>query len=144
MTTKNMTTQSPTCAILADRHTALSEGVRGLLESVFQTVYIVADAESLREGALRLSPALIVLDLSLVGSDFSCLLKEVHELSPGSSLMVLSVHDEATVARTALACGAQSVVLKRSVGSDFLTAVSAVLRDEEYVSPGFGLTAPAP
>ena len=133
--------QSSTCAILADRHTALSEGVRGLLESTFETVYTVADTTSLKEGAQRLSPALIVLDLSLEANGLKHLIDEVRELSPESRVLVLSVHDQATVARTALACGAQSVVLKRTIGSDFLTAVSAILRGEEYVSPGFGLGA---
>jgi len=132
--------QSSTCAILADRHTALSEGVRGLLETTFQTVYTVADSKSLLEGTKRLSPALIVLDLSLGGSEFALLIKEIHQLSPESPVLVLSVHDQATVARMVLACGAKSIVLKRSIGSDFLTAVSAVLCGEQYVSPGFGLT----
>ncbi|MFC1777816.1 response regulator transcription factor [Pseudomonadota bacterium] len=130
--------QGSTCAILADRHTALSEGIRGLLETTFQTVYTVADAKSLLEGAERLSPSLIVLDLSLGGSDFPLLMKEIHRLSPGSPVLVLSVHDQLTVARTALACGAQSIVLKRSISSDFLTAVAAVLCGEKYISPGFG------
>lgn len=136
-----MASKSLACAILADRHTALSEGVRGLLETAFQTVYTVADTKSLKEGAQRLSPALIVLDLSLEGSGLKRLLDEVHELSPETRVMVLSIYDQATVARTALAYGAQSVVLKRCIGSDFLTAVSAVLGGEEYVSPGFGLSA---
>lgn len=136
-----MEQQRSTCAILADRHTALSEGIRGLLETTFQTVYTVADAKSLLEGARRLSPALIVLDLSLGESDFPLLMKEIHELSPESRVLVLSVHDQATVARTALACGAQSIVLKRSISSDFLTAVSAILGGEKYVSPEFGLSA---
>jgi len=127
-------------AILADRHTALSEGVRGLLETTFQTVYTVADAKSLLEGAERLSPALIVLDLSLGGNEFSLLMNEIHQLSPETPVLVLSVHDQAIVARTALACGAQSIVLKRCIGSDFLTAISAVLCGEKYVSPGFGFS----
>ncbi len=134
-----MPQQSPGCAILADRHTALSEGIRGLLESAFQTVYIVADAVSLKEGARRLSPALVVLDISLLGDDFPDLLKEVHDLSPESRLIVLSVHDQASVARQVLAKGANSVVLKRSIGNDLLAAVSAVLRGEEFVSADFGL-----
>ena len=135
--------QRPTCAILADQHMALSEGIRGLLETAFQTVYTVADAQSLKEGALRLSPALIVLDISLGGSNFQRLVNEVRELSPESQVLVLSVHDQANVARAALAAGAHSVVLKRSIGSDFLTAINAILNGEKYVSPGFGLSVTA-
>jgi len=139
-----MSTQKSTCAILADRHTVLAERVRDLLEADFRTVYVVADAPSLREGAQRLAPALIVLDLSLESSDCSQLLGEIPELSPASRVIVLSVHDEAAVARMALASGAQGVVLKRTIGSDFLHAVSAVLRGERYVSADFELADSTP
>ena len=139
-----MAPQNPSCAILADRHTVLAERVRDLLEADFQTVYVVADVPSLREGARELAPALIVLDLSLGGRDFPRLLQEIHELSPASRVIVLTLHDEATVARMALASGAQSVVLKRSIGRDFLDAVSAVLRGEQYVSSDFDLNDSTP
>lgn len=132
-----MLPHNPSCAILADRHTSLSEGIRGLLETSFQTVYIVADARSLKEGAERLAPALVVLDISLLCNDFPSLLKDIHELSPESKVIVLSVHDQVSVVHMALASGAKSVVLKRSIGADFLKAVSAVLRGEEFVSSGF-------
>jgi DNA-binding NarL/FixJ family response regulator len=137
-----MAPQNPSCAILADRHAVLAERVRDLLEADFQTVYVVADVPSLREGARELAPALIVLDLSLGGRDSPRLLQEIHELSPASRVIVLTLHDEAAVARMALASGAHSVVLKRSIGSDFLDAVSAVLRGEQYVSSDYDLTAP--
>lgn len=139
-----MAPQKPGCAILADRHTVLAERVRDLLEADFQTVYMVADAPSLREGAQQLTPALIVLDLSLGGRELPRLLQEIHELSPASRVIVLSVHDEASVARMALASGAQSIVLKRSIGRDFLDAVSAVLRGEQYVSSDFDLNDSTP
>ena len=136
-----MTPETDSCAILADRHPALSEGVRNLLESSFQSVFIVADGRSLRDGAQRLLPALIVLDISLPGIEFTSLLKEIHDLSPGSRMIALSVYDQASVARRALASGVHGVVLKRCIGSDFLTAINTVLHGEEFVSPGFGLTA---
>lgn len=135
-----MPNQSPGCAILADRHTVLAEGVRDLLQSAFKTVHIVTDASSLKDSTHRLSPALVVMDISLQGEDFFDLLKEVHALSPGSRVIVLSVHDQPNVARRILASGAQSVVLKRSIGSDLLLAISAVLRGDEFISPGFDLS----
>jgi DNA-binding NarL/FixJ family response regulator len=137
-----MAAQNSTCALLADRHTVLAERVRDLLEADFQTVYVVGDAPSLQEGAQRLTPALIVLDLALAGRDYQRLLQEIHDTSPGSRVIVLTVHDDATVARLALASGAQSVVLKRSLGSDFLNAVSTTLRGEQFVSSGFEVAAP--
>lgn len=136
-----MELQSPTCALLADRHTVLAEGIRGLLETTFKTVYLVADAQSLREGTQRLSPAVIVLDISLVGENLPQLLHTIRDISPKSRVIVLTVHDEASVAQLALDSGAHSVVLKRCVASDFNAAIDAVLRGEEFVSPDFGLAA---
>jgi len=125
------------CAILADRHLRLAEGVRNLLETTFEVVYVVANPESLRAGAQHLAPALIVLDLSLASGDLLPLLHRIRTLSPGSRIIVLTVHDQATVARRVLAAGADSVVLKRCVGTDFMRAVDIVLRGEQFVSPAF-------
>ena len=47
---------SPSCVLLADRHYGLTEGVHGLLETVFATEVMVADEASLLEGAERLRP----------------------------------------------------------------------------------------
>ena len=55
------------CVLLADRHHDLTEGVRGLLETAFETVVMVADEASLLEGASRLRPDVAVVDLSLAG-----------------------------------------------------------------------------
>jgi len=132
---------NPTCAILADRHTAFADGVRGLLETTFESVYMVADVRSLSNGAKRLKPNLIILDLSLVGGDLPGLLKDIAGQSPASRVIVITVHDESTVPPLALDAGARGVVLKRCVGSDFLDAVDTVLRGDRYVSPDFGLAA---
>jgi hypothetical protein len=40
------------CVLLTDRHHGLTEGVRGLLETAFGSVVMVADEASLLEGAL--------------------------------------------------------------------------------------------
>jgi DNA-binding NarL/FixJ family response regulator len=53
------------CVLLADRHHGLTEGVRGLLETTFGTVVMVADEASLIDGAGRLQPDVVVVDLSL-------------------------------------------------------------------------------
>jgi DNA-binding NarL/FixJ family response regulator len=51
--------------LLADSHHRLTEGVRRLLETAFETVIMVADEASLLEGARRVQPDMAVVDLSL-------------------------------------------------------------------------------
>ena len=52
-------------ALLANRHHGLTEGVRGLLETTFDVVLMVADEVSLLESATRLPVDLAVVDFSL-------------------------------------------------------------------------------
>jgi len=130
-----MTNPTSNCVLLADRHHGLRDGVRGLLETEFETVFMVADEASLLEGAGRLNPAIVVLDLSLAGGDLRGLLARVTERSPASKVLMLTVHDEATVAKAALAAGAEAVVLKSRLATDLLPAVDALRGGRRYLSP---------
>ncbi|RZU02421.1 response regulator [Rivibacter subsaxonicus] len=123
------------CVLLADRHHGLRDSVRGLLETEFDTVFMVATESALLEGARRLNPTVVVLDLSLSHGDLDGLLQRLGTCAPGAKLLLLSVHDERTVAESALAAGAHAVVLKRSLATDLMPAVDAVLAGQRFVSP---------
>jgi len=122
------------CVLLADRHHGLSEGVRGLLETAFGTVVMVADKTSLLDVAFRLRPDVAVVDLSLARDGDLEWLKAVRQRCPGLKVIALSVHDEETVRLAAMAAGADAFVLKRAIATDLLPAV-ARLRDEQSVEP---------
>ena len=124
------------CVLLADRHHGLRDSVRGLLEAEFDTVFMVADEVSLLDGADRLNPAAVVVDLSLSAGDLSGLLKRVTARARGAKVLLLSVHDERSVAESALAAGAHAVVLKRCLFTDLMPALEAVLAGKRYLSPG--------
>ncbi|MDM0068391.1 response regulator transcription factor [Variovorax sp. J31P207] len=125
------------CVLLADRHHGLRDSVRGLLETQFDSVFMVANEAALLEGAERLGPAVVLVDMSLSGGDLSGLLKRIGSLAPDAKLLLLSVHDERTVAEAALVAGADAVVLKRCLATDLMPAVDAVLAGQIYLSSGF-------
>jgi len=130
--------------LLADRHHGLRDSVRGLLESEFESVIMVANETSLLEGAGLLKPAIVVLDLSIAEGDVRGLLKRIALQSPDSKVLMLTVHDERTVAETVLAAGADAVVLKSRLGTDLVPAVEALRADARYISPGISpVTGPA-
>jgi len=131
-----VTNPKGSCVLMADRNLGLRDGVRGLLETEFETVFMVADEVSLLEGAERLSPPIVVLDLSLAAGDLPGLLARVTERSPRTKILMLTVHDEATVAAAALAAGAEAVVLKSRLSTDLLPAVDALRAGTRYLSPG--------
>lgn len=133
--------ESVTCAILADRHTALADRLRELLRAVAGTVVTVTDSRSLLESARRLHPELIVVDLAFGEEGIGQLLQKLKADVPDARLIVLSLYDDPEIARAALAEGADGIVVKRTIADDLLEAVDRVLAGSTYVSPAF-LTAP--
>jgi DNA-binding NarL/FixJ family response regulator len=121
-----MTEDSPGCVLLADRHHGLTEGVRGLLETAFVTVVMVADEASLLQAAGRLRPEVAVIDLSLARDSGLGWLSAIRQRCPGLKVIVLSVHDEQAVRRAAMAAGADAFVLKREIVNELLNAVERV------------------
>lgn len=134
-----------TCVLLGERHHSLSDGVRGLLETAFSSVFMVANVTSLVEGAARIQPMLVVVDLALASGDLPRLVETLHERAPEAKVLLLSVHDEPAIATEALAAGADGLVLKRLISTDLLPAVDAVLAGRRYVSQVAGKsTTPLP
>ena len=135
-----MQEEPPSCVLLADRHHGLAEGMRGLLETAFGTVVMVADTPSLLEGAGRLRPDMAVVDLSLSGDGGLEWLHALRLRCPGMKVIVLSVHDEQAVRQAALQAGADAFVLKRAIATDLLPAVELVRGVTTLESPKEGST----
>jgi DNA-binding NarL/FixJ family response regulator len=133
-----MSKSATKCVLLADRHSGLAEGIRGLLESSFGIVVMVADEASLLDGASRLQPDVAIVDLSLGRERGLDWLRALHAQCPRLKVIALSVHDEANVRRAALDAGADAFVLKRAIATDLLTVVDATLRRRENGAPEVG------
>lgn len=120
------------CVLLGERHHDLSDGVRGLLESVFAAVFMVSDAVSLVEGAARIQPDLAIVDLAFAGGDLPALLSSLRSVAPSTKVLLLSDHDESFVAHGALAAGADGLILKREIATQLLPAVDALRAGGQY------------
>jgi DNA-binding NarL/FixJ family response regulator len=118
------------CVLLADRHQVLTEGIRGLLETSFEAVVMVADEASLLEGASRLHPDLAVVDLSLHGEGGLDWLRALRGRCPELKVIALTVHEEQSVRRAAMAAGADAVVLKRALATDLLPVVDLIKKGQ--------------
>jgi DNA-binding NarL/FixJ family response regulator len=122
-----MATKEIRCALLADRHLGLAEGVRSLLETEFEAVVVVGDEVSLFESARQLELALAVVDLSLPRGGGLGMIRRLRSRFPQLKLIALSVHAEERVRLAALEAGANGVVLKKSIATDLLPTVDTVL-----------------
>jgi DNA-binding NarL/FixJ family response regulator len=125
----------PGCVLVANPHPQLVNGLRGLLEAVFESVFIVADRLSLCQGARKLQPALLVIDLTLAEGGLADLLADLRRQAPQSHTLLLSDHDDPGVDTAALRAGADGIVHKATLAMDLFTAVDTVLAGRRFVSP---------
>jgi DNA-binding NarL/FixJ family response regulator len=124
--------------LLADNHQNMLSGTRTLLENMFETVFMVADENSLMEAADKLKPDLIVADLSLPVTKEVNVVRRLKKDFPGIRVIILSIHDEQTAVSECLEAGASGFVLKRTAVNDLVPAVEAAGKGDVYVSPSAG------
>ena len=74
--------------LLAGRYPGLVEGIRGLLATRFHGVFIVTEEASLLQGAERVRPEYVVMDLSLGSNDVLGRIADVRACLPAVRLVV--------------------------------------------------------
>ncbi len=121
--------------LLADRHLGMLGGIHSLLDSLFETVLMVADERSLEDAITTFKPDLVAVELSLTREGEANIARELMSHHPELRLIVLSIHDEPTVVDQMVNSGVAGFVLKRSAATDLVPAVNEVLQGRVYVSP---------
>lgn len=129
-----MVNEKGRCVILADSHQNALEGIRGLLDTMFETVLMVANKKSLFEAIDKVRPDLAVVDLSLMVSGEVSIAREINNRYPDLKFIILSLHDESSAVEDVLSAGASGYILKRSVGTDLFAAVKSVREGNTFVS----------
>jgi DNA-binding NarL/FixJ family response regulator len=131
------------CVVLADSHQDALEGVRGLLEAIFETVMMVADKDSLFEAVDRVRPELAVVDLSLRPRADTDITRELKHRYPDLKFIILSIYDDSCAARSIIESGASGFVLKRCMGTDLFAAIDGVQEGRIFISPAVERELPA-
>src|SRR4051812_15248813 len=122
--------------LVADDHAIVMEGlVRLLQEHDFEVVDAVGDGERLIEAARRLRPDAIVTDLSMPGMSGLDVLSHLAEEGIDSKVIVLTMHNDATLATRALRAGAAGFLLKHSAGEELVEAIRQALQGRVYLTP---------
>jgi len=124
--------------LLADSHSPMLESLRTLLEQRFKVVVMVADESSLFRAIEKLQPECVIVDLSFpcaANQQGGNIVSVLHARGDNLKLIVLSVHDEQSVAQRALELGANGFVVKAWAVTELLAAIDAVLLGNHYMSP---------
>lgn len=127
----------PIRVLLADDHTLVRAGLRGLLEGI-AGVEVVGEAgdghEALRLAA-QLHPDIALLDIGMPGLNGLDAATQLARTEPRVRVMILSMHTAEEYVLRALRAGCAGYLLKRSAVSELEVAVLAVARGETYLSP---------
>lgn len=121
--------------LLADDHTLVVEAFKRLLEPEFEIVGTVADGRALLATAPECKPDVIVLDIGMPELSGIEAGGELKKLLPRTKLIVLTVNEDPEIAREALRHWASGYLLKKSAGSELVTAIREALRGRSYVTP---------
>lgn len=108
-----------------------------MLHDTFSTIFTVAESRSLLEGARRLAPSLIIVDIGVSEHGMLPLLQQLDAEVPDARIVVLSLSDDPAVAHAAMAGGADGVVLKRRIAEDLLPAIDTILAGGTFQSAQF-------
>ena len=114
--------------LLVDDHAVVREGLRSLLshDRRFEIVGDAADGLQAIAAVQRLSPDVVVLDVSMPGMNGVQVTRRLKELHPDVKTIALTVHEEGGYLRSLIDAGASGYVLKRSAASELLRAIETV------------------
>ena len=115
-----------TSVLLADRNTAMVEGIRNLLETMFDTVVMVSDEKSLIETLDRFDPDLVIVDLGMPVTRAQNVADFLNRYDPELKFIVLSTHEGREVMERCKFSGASGYILKRSSAGNLIKAVEIV------------------
>jgi DNA-binding NarL/FixJ family response regulator len=121
--------------LLADDHPVVAEGLAALLRDEFTLVGTVADGAGLLEAARRLTPDVIVADVTMPGLTGLDALRRMRAEGLTVKVIFLTVHEDVRLAAQALRAGATGFVVKEAAGQEVIAAIHEVLRGRTYVTP---------
>jgi len=121
--------------LLADRHMATLDSIRGLLETKFNSIVMVSDEKSLAEMLPKIDPDLVLLDQSFIITRAPDVVSLVNKFDPGLKIIVLSTYEEPEYMQQCMSSGASGFILKRSAAKVIIHAIDEVLNGGTYVTP---------
>jgi DNA-binding NarL/FixJ family response regulator len=121
--------------VLADDHPLMMNALKNLLEPDFEIVGTFTDGHALLEGAPKLNPNAIVLDIGMPTMNGLSAGERLKKLLPSVKLVYLTQNIDQDMAREAFQLGASAYVIKSSAASDIVRAVQEALRGGSYVTP---------
>jgi DNA-binding NarL/FixJ family response regulator len=123
--------------VLVDDHDIVRAGLRAILEAEkdFQIVGEASDGQTALQIVQHLKPDILLLDLVLPKLNGLDVARNAQNISPGTQVIVLSMHSNEAYVVDALKIGVAGYVLKDKATEEIPEAIRYVLEGERYLSP---------
>jgi DNA-binding NarL/FixJ family response regulator len=122
---------------IVDDHALVREGLRLILDAQ-PDMEVIGQAsnsvDALAMAALH-KPRIILVDLTLDGSDGITLVRDLVIQHPRTRLIAVTMHHDEETVRQAFLAGVAGYVVKGAASADLVTAVRAVANNQHYVHP---------
>lgn len=122
--------------LIVDDHPLVRKGIRSLLEQEadFEVAGEASSRAEVLETIRKKLPTLILLDISLQGSDGIEVTKAIRSEFEQVPILIVSMHDESLYAERALRAGANGYIMKQEMAENVIKAIRQVLQGKIYVS----------
>ena len=128
--------------LLVDDHSLIRAGVRALVLDIpgYAVVGEANDGSQLVEMFERLSPDIVLLDISMKETGGLEALQRLKRVRPQSKVLILSMHTDPALIMQALESGAHGYLLKDTTATELEHALDALRNNERYLSPAIAHT----
>ena len=130
---------SSTRVLLADDHSFVRRGLRTILEGTnhYEVCGEAADGSQTLELAARLTPDILILDISMPPPNGLEVAAKLHHSLPNTRILLITMHDSEEMLRAAAATGAAGYLLKSDAEELLMVALQRVEQGLPFVSPAF-------
>jgi DNA-binding NarL/FixJ family response regulator len=127
----------PIRVVLADDHTIVREGIRGIIEGQPGMLVVgeAADGEQAIAVTTTLAPDVLVVDMSMPGLNGAQVTRRIRRALPGVRVVALTVHDDRAYLSQLLKSGVSGYVLKRAATPELIQAIRTVAGGGVYLDP---------
>jgi two-component system, NarL family, response regulator NreC len=123
--------------LLADDHVLFREAISKAINETqgLEVVGGVSDGFELMEALKGSVPDLIILDLTMPNLTGIAAAKEVKKTYPNIKILILTMHKSLGCLKGSLEAGANGYLLKEDAFANLVSAISAIRKGKEYISP---------
>lgn len=121
--------------MIADDHPLVSQGLKAVLKPQYFVVAVESDAREIIGTAVKHTPEVIILDVSMPHRNGLELIPELIAAVPEIKVVVVTMHVDRTLADLAMQAGAHAFLPKEASADELNNAIAEVLAGKRFISP---------